>query len=148
MIDGQDLDALVARARAWEAVLSATTAMSASQQQTIDQLVADIEAYNAATGRFDITIERAVSITLAPDDPTQERAQALPGVGGQPIYMSRNTLPGTGCAHCEPCPTYPSNAPVGYICWLEPGASGCDESCNRVCSYKCIRLWHIPGLPM
>jgi hypothetical protein len=138
MKDGQELGALVARAQALDEEITKANAVSAFQQQALEQLVADIEAYNAATGRFDISVARAVSITPSSGDPDP---QALQSYGGQPIYFSRHSNPGGGCKECEKCPTLPQNAPPGYFCWLEESNSGCDSSCARVCSYKCIKLF-------
>lgn len=36
---------------------------------------------------------------------------------------------------CDPCPTWPTNAPPGYLCWLDKEI--CDSS-GRLCRYKCI----------
>jgi hypothetical protein len=139
MKHGQELEALVARARALDEEITRANAVSASQQQAIDQLVADVESYNATTKRFDISVERAVFITPGPDDPAQDRTQALQGFGGQPVYYRMSS--GTG-----KCPANPPNAPFGYLCWLEPESSGCNpQMC--VCSYRCIKIISSPLEP-
>jgi hypothetical protein len=135
MKDGQELGELVARAQALDEEITKGNAVSASQQQALEQLAADIEAYNAATGRFDISVAGAVFITPSSDDPAPEEPHSY---GGQPIYVSRYRDPDAGCT-CDPCPTFPPDAPEGYFCYLEESKSGCDRSCTiRVCSYKCI----------
>lgn len=143
MEHGQKLEALVARARALDEEITRANAVSASQQQAITQLVADVEIYNAATKRFDISVQRAAFITLGPDDPAQDRAQALQGIGGQPIYYRVNFTTGQ-----HTCPAYPRNSPFGYLCWLDPETSGCDPISGRcLCSYRCIKVIPTPLNP-
>jgi hypothetical protein len=126
MKDRQELEALVARARALEKEVTKANAVNASQQQALDQLVADIETYNAATKRFDISVERAVFTT--PN-------------GGQPAYST----PHRDDDKCDPCPVSPPNRPQGYICWLDNKDSFCDPRTGiRVCSYTCVQISLIP----
>jgi hypothetical protein len=142
----QEFEALVARTKALDEEITKANAVEASHKQAFDQLVADVESYNATTKRFDISVERALFITSVPDDPAQDSAQTIQGFGGQPVYYSRHDdheawrMVSTGGCNCPSCPPNPPNAPFGTVCVLEVGGSGCNRDCTvRVCSYRCIK---------
>jgi hypothetical protein len=118
------LKALAARARALQSETTKRKSVSAAQQRSFDTLVADVEAYNAATKRFDISVERAVFVT--------------PHVN-EPAYSSR--MIDTGQPGCTvSCPFFPPNRPEGYFC-LPDGTSFCDPRTGiTVCSYRCVRI--------
>jgi hypothetical protein len=143
-------EALVARTKALDAKIIKANAISASHQRAIDQLVADVRSYNNTTKRFDISVQRAVYIKRASDNPAQDRAQTPQGFDGQPIYYTHERkarMMGTGdkgctCAACPPHGPYPK---LGYFCWIDEHNSGCDLWCQTsVCVYTCIVVISLP----
>ncbi len=98
----------------------ATGRITSAQHTAISQLVTDIKAFQARTGRTDIAVS-----TSAPKHAAVNLAVVSPG---------------TGSGSCTPCP--PVTASGGKICFLfEDG--GCDSSSGltlKVCAYVCITL--------
>jgi len=141
-------EALAARAKALDAKIAKANSVSASHKRAIDQLVADVESYNATTKRFDIAVQRAVVIKPVSDDSAQARAHTLQGFGGQPIYYShhpeaRMISTGDKSCTCPPCPVSPTSPHFGLLCWLEDG--GCNLDCSvQICTYRCIRIIRWP----
>src|SRR5262245_32564077 len=117
-------EALAARARALETKVMKAKKVSAAQRHAFDRLIADVKAYNTATGRFDVSVERA-TFTTAP--------------AHRPAYSSR--MIDTGEPFCTvDCPFFPPNRPDGYFC-LPDGESFCDpDTGNTVCSYRCVKI--------
>jgi hypothetical protein len=116
---------LAARAKALEAEVTKTNSVSPAQQAAFDGLAAEIQAYNKATKRTDLSVEHG---TFTPTG------------GGQPAYSARFIDPGVPGSCTVNCPLFPPNRPPGYFC-LPDGASFCDPITGvTVCSYKCVRI--------
>lgn len=116
------LGQLVERTRALEADVARTTTVSAGQQRQFDRLVADVQAYTAATGRHDASVERASFATPC---------------GAQPAFSALQPEHPTCSANC---PLFPPNRPKGYFC-LPDGGSFCDPMSGvTVCSYRCVKI--------
>ena len=122
-------EALTARAQALQTEVAKTESVSPAQRQAFDSLVADVNAYNASTKRFDITVERATFVTS----------------GSNEAAFSSTECPNPQECCTLNCPPYPPNAPIGYFC-MEDGMSFCDPRTKvSVCSYRCVKIWRIPG---
>ena len=76
----QKLEALVARTRALDEEITKANAVDASHKQAFDQLVADVESYNATTKRFDISVEQAKTGNTGPVQPSIAMARHWPKV--------------------------------------------------------------------
>lgn len=114
---------ITARAIALEKEVTKANSVSPGQSEAFRRLVADVEAYNNSTKRFNLSVERAAVGTLT---------------SGQPAYSSIALCPERGCSSCSTCPFFPPNRPKGYFCLLDGRI--CDPTTkNTVCSYRCVK---------
>lgn len=117
------LEGLTERAVALRDEVTTAGRVTEAQQQAFDELTDDIEAWNASTGRFDIMVAKATTVT--------------PCTGGT-VYSARAIQ--AGDRTCTPnCPFFPPNRPEGYFCL--PDGHSCDPvSGTTVCSYRCVKI--------
>ena len=114
---------LTARAIALEEEVTKANSVGPGQSEAFNRLVADVEAHNKSTGRFNLSVERAAFGTPP---------------SGQPAYSSSALSHESGNRSCSSCPIFPPNRPKGYFCLLDSRI--CDPiTKNTVCSYRCVK---------
>ena len=116
------------RAQALQDEVSKAGAFGPVHQASLDQLLADVQAYNRATGRFDVSVERATFMSSC---------------SSEAAFSARYNDCQGGCCCNWSCPLSPPNRPQGlaYICFKDDDGSFCDSrSCQTVCSYRCVKL--------
>jgi hypothetical protein len=110
--------------------------MTEVHRLSMDRLLADVEAYNKRTGDFDVSVERAASMS------------PCTGESGSTVFSTRLSVSDcTGCCCNRNCPLIPPNHPGrNFVCFPD-GGDVCDSfTCVAYCSYKCVRI--TPRVPI